>query len=159
MREIPTWNNDDYETAIEEYPGYIGHTLDRDLFVGNKCLTPLEEIPWWDYLNALVELDSPREIQILFCDEKVTVEIYDNYEVAYFLDYVPGIKVLRDAGNPDAGPGAGSAGFVFFLEDNASAEGVAENVRRLCAAVKQDCAAALRELEIALAEERQRDPW
>jgi hypothetical protein len=85
----------------------------------------------------------------------VKLEIYDNYEVAYFLDYVPGIKVLRDSGNPDAGPGAGSAGFVFFLEDNVSGQGVAEDVRQLCTAVKQDSAAALREFEVLLAEEQQ----
>src|SRR3712207_8433846 len=28
--EMKTLNNDDYETPVEEYPGYIGHSWDHD---------------------------------------------------------------------------------------------------------------------------------
>jgi hypothetical protein len=42
---METWDNDDHETPIEEYPGYLGHTMDYDFFPGTE-LEPLEDIAY-----------------------------------------------------------------------------------------------------------------
>jgi hypothetical protein len=54
-------DNDDYETPIEEWPGYLGHTWDQELFSGPE-LRELAQFDW-DTYRELAPTDV-REIAL-----------------------------------------------------------------------------------------------
>jgi hypothetical protein len=132
---METWDNDDYETPIEEYPGYLGHTWDGELYVGPH-LTMLSEFDWSSYMD-LLDGEGGRSIKISLPSGTTIIEIEAYDDPALIVDQLPSIKVLRDAGNPDGGPASG-AGYIFFLAEDSSLEILASEISALVENLKTD---------------------
>jgi hypothetical protein len=51
--------SDDYETPVEEFPGYVGHTWDGEFFPGPE-LEALSSFDWDAYRELIDETNRPR---------------------------------------------------------------------------------------------------
>ena len=131
------WDNDDYETAIEEYPGYLGSTWDGELAPGPH-LAGIGEFDWLTYME-LVEGEGSHVIHVELTSGSLDIEFEAYDDLAFILDYLPSINVLRDTGNPDGGPASGS-GYVFFLADGATIKGLEAEISALIDVLKTDFA-------------------
>lgn len=57
------WDNDDYETAIEEYPGYLGSTWDGELAPGPH-LAGIGAAGWITEFFMATDLDIYRTAKL-----------------------------------------------------------------------------------------------
>lgn len=123
------FNNDDYETPIEEYPGYIGYSWDRN-FVPGPELTALKDFDWRTYSQRIDEAGGSRTIKVPLENEvlALTFDAYD--DIANLLDQLPAVEVYKDDGPPNQGP-AGGSGFVFVLKDDATLKELSEQIAAL----------------------------
>jgi hypothetical protein len=123
------FDNADYETPIEEYPGYIGYSWDG-AFIPGPELTVLQNFDWSTYSERVDEAGGSRTIKVALEGEvlNLTYEAYD--DPAYLLDQLPAVEVYKDDGPPDQGP-AGGSGFVFVLKDDYTLEELSKQIAAL----------------------------
>ena len=62
---MEVWDNDDYETPIENYPGYIGCYFDGS-FQPQGELEPLEGFDFGHYAELLEDFCQERRIPVAF---------------------------------------------------------------------------------------------
>jgi hypothetical protein len=104
----------DDDTAIEEYPGYLGHIWDYDFFPGPE-LQILSGFLWVEYQELLEDLS--REIEVSVDDTKVAVKLHCfGAGLAAALDQLPPFDVTHDDGSSYNHP-CGGSGYVIFLAD------------------------------------------
>jgi hypothetical protein len=126
---VKPFDNDDYETPIEEYPGYIGYSWDRN-FVPGPELIALQDFDWNTYSEWIDEAGGSRTIKVALEGEVLTLT-FDRYDdIAHLLDQLPAVEVYKDDGPPDQGP-AGGSGFVFVLKDDATLKELSEQITAL----------------------------
>src|SRR4051794_28294038 len=106
------FDNEDYETPIEYYPGFIGYTWDGEFFPG-EALTALSSFDWNGYSELVEEAGGSRQITVHLPRGPLTIKFEAYDDIAYMLDQFPSVKVYRDNGPPDAGPASG-AGYIFL---------------------------------------------
>ena len=134
---IENWDNDDYERPFEEYPAGLGYTWDGELQLGPH-LAPLDKFDWSGYMD-LVEIEVNPGVRVELASGHVDIKFEYGDDLAIFLDYLPSVTVFRDTGNPDGGPASG-AGYVFFLAEDATLEGLEVEIRALLDALNADLA-------------------
>ena len=126
---MKTFQTDDYETAIEEYPGILGYTWDGELFVIDPALSPLQEVDFDEFYEKIDdEQNHQLKLNTASVSTKLNVEPFAG--IAFLLDQIESIDVFQDPGPPDAGPASG-AGFIFFINDNHSYDVVVDSVQSL----------------------------
>jgi hypothetical protein len=130
----------DQGTPIEEYPGFVGYTWDGEFYPGDE-LKVLKDFDWRTYHELLEEYDQPRRLILRSLPQPIECEIQPYADLAYLLDQVPSVRVMRDDGPPDAGPASGS-GYVFFIADGVSVQQLGQEIASLRHALDAD----LREL-------------
>jgi len=113
MRQIEAM---DYEVPIEEYPGYLGCEIEREVsFIRELAFL---EGAWMDFQSAYLSGGmEPTTIKVTGADVGVThilVNEENCWVLAQLLDQIPGFEVLIDDGPSDASPAAGRT-FVFAL--------------------------------------------
>jgi len=82
---MKTWDNDDHETPIEAFPGYLGHTMDYDFFPGTE-LEPLENIDLTKYNELVDEHGGERRLNITLPSDKTTILFHAYDSIAHILD-------------------------------------------------------------------------
>ena len=130
------WDNDDYETAIEEYPGYLGLTWDGEFSLGPE-MSSLSNFDWGTYWELVEESDGPRQLHVDLRPGSIEIKFEAYDDLAVILDFLPSLTVYRDNGPPDAGPASGT-GYIFFLADNANLDDLVESVTALAKALEND---------------------
>ncbi len=130
-------DSEDYETAIEEWPGYLGHSWDGELFLGPE-LQRLSQFDWSAYEE--LEPGDERELLVHLGDGSKMLKLDAFLNVALLLDGLPSVEVTKDNGPPNAGPGSGG-GYIFCLAENASLERLRADVGALIAALEADAKA------------------
>ncbi len=102
----------DYETPVEETPGYIGHQFD-EFIVFDEGLKPLEGFDFRQYAGLADELDAlQRQLEIDFGDGPKVIS-FDAYAIHEIVASIPSVDAIYDC-PPDQGP-AGGAGHVFVF--------------------------------------------
>jgi hypothetical protein len=135
---METWDNDDHETPIETYPGYLGHTMDHDFFPGTE-LEPLENIDLTKYNELVDEHGGERQLNIALPSGKTTI-LFNAYDsIAHILDQLPTVKVCHDAHASSLGP-ASAAIYVFFIADGVTETDLEASIASLTTALKSDFA-------------------
>ena len=120
--------SDDYETPIEELPGYLGYTWDGEFVTGSE-LQCVKDFDWGSFAELLEEAgDLTLAVEISGADVPVIVRPYG--DLAFILDQLPTITVFRDLGPPDAGPASGS-GYIFTMKDGVSTSAVVDSAAAL----------------------------
>ena len=104
---METLVSDDYETPVEEFPGYVGHTWDGEFFPGPE-LEALSSFDWDAYRELIDETNRPRQLGMALAGGTLEVSINAYDGIASLLDQCPSVEVWLDAGPPDAGPASGS---------------------------------------------------
>ena len=99
----------DYESAVEEWPGYLGHVWDGEMFLGPE-LHKLGEFDWSAYYELAP--GDVREILVHLSDGSKRLKLDAFLNVALLLDELPSVEVTKDNGPPNAGPGSGG-GYIF----------------------------------------------
>ena len=127
-------DNDDYETPIEEWPGYLGHTWDQELFAGPE-LRELAQFDW-DAYRELAPTDV-REIALDLASGRKVIKFDVYSDIAELLDALPSIDVTHDSGPDDAGPASGS-GYIFCLANGSGLKALGSDISALVAALKSD---------------------
>jgi hypothetical protein len=134
------WEHDDYETPIENYPGYLGLCLEGT-FMPDVDLKELEGFDFRHYARLLEDFGQDRTIHVAFgaTTHTIVFEWWSYPSVTEILDKLPTVKVLSDNGPPNAGPGCGGA-VVFFQAEGTSNEDLAESISALRRALDADLA-------------------
>lgn len=107
-------NNEDYDydTPVEETPGYLGHRFD-EFIVFDEVLRPLEGFDFPEYASLADELDAlQRRLEIDFGDGP-TVISFDAYAIHEIVASIPSVDAIYDC-PPDQGP-AGGSGHIFVF--------------------------------------------
>ena len=135
---IRPFPSDDYETPIEEYPGYLAVEWDEsDLLTDTPELLEFWREMWCAYSEILVDEDLERDIVVQLPSGPTQVHISADTKLAPVLDQLPNFDVYFDSGPDDAGPASGS-GYVICLGDGASMEDVKRAIAALADAVCAD---------------------
>jgi hypothetical protein len=104
----------DYETPVEETPGYLGHLYD-EFIVFDEGLKPLEGFDFRRYAGLADELDAlNRQLEINFGDGPKVIS-FDAYSIHEIVASIPFVDAIYDC-PPDQGPAAG-AGHIFVIDD------------------------------------------
>jgi len=135
-KALELFETDDYETPIEEYPGFLGYTWDGQFFPGPELKT-MEEFDWQGYWELFDDDETPREINILGLSQPAICTISAYSDLAYLFDQMKSIKVMRDEGPVDCGPASGS-GYVFFIADDFNVEQLRREITALREALEAD---------------------
>jgi hypothetical protein len=129
MHRINDWN---YETPIDEYPGFLGYELDGMV----TMVDALQHLAttWVHFQVGYKATDQePVEISVRSRNMSyaVTIDADNHWSFANILDQIPAFEVLIDDGPPDAGPAAGRT-YVFVMGAGwsyADVKGIAEGLR------------------------------
>ena len=135
---------DDYETPIEEFPGYLGMEWDREFRPGPE-LVGLDTELWKTYIGMLVEENFSRTLTLHLPTGIIKVSVNPHEWLAHVLDQLPAFNVYVDRDPPDAGPAAG-IGYIFTLAGESSIDDVRVMIRALSEAIRRD----LREIKPGL---------
>jgi hypothetical protein len=135
---METWDNDDHETPIEEFPGYLGHTMDYDFFPGTE-LESLENIDLKKYGELVDEHGGERRLNIDLRSGKSTILFHAYDSIVDILDQLPTVKVSYDAHASGLGP-ASAAIYVFFIADGVGITELEASIAALTTALKSDFA-------------------
>jgi hypothetical protein len=127
-------DSDDHETPIEDYPGFIGMTMDYD-FLPKEQLRWLNNINWHRYTNLREWAPDDHTIEVVFRKGPRRIRSSLNDSVVELLDQVPRVKVLHDPGCYS--PGSATI-YVFCIADDASQEELEHDVVALEAALQSD---------------------
>jgi hypothetical protein len=131
------WESDDYDTQLEDTPGYLGMSWDGEFFPGPE-LKPLAGFDWSTYCELAQYADAARSLTVELRSGPVTVEFGSSDNVAYLLDVLPSLCVYRDLG-PSDGFAAGS-GYIFLLGEGATLKDLEADLGALIAALEEDLA-------------------
>jgi hypothetical protein len=107
------WDNDDYETPIEEYTGYLGLTFDGT-FSAETPLQPLTSIDLRKYSELVDEHGGERRLNIALPSGKIAILFRAYDSIAHILDQLPTVKGYLDNGPPNAGPASGGTCVFFY---------------------------------------------
>jgi hypothetical protein len=124
----------DYETPVEEWPGYIGMSWDGQLSLEPE-LQKLDEFDWDAYRDLAPTEERELSVHLRTGARRIKWDI--NSDIALLLDELPSIDVTMDSGPEDAGPASGS-GYIFCLANNTSPEDLDSDVSALLAALNAD---------------------
>lgn len=104
----------DYETPVEETPGYLGHLWD-EFIVFDEGLKPLEGFDFRRYAGLADEVDAlNRKFEIDFGDGPKVIS-FDAYSIHEIVGSIPFVDAIYDC-PPDQGPAAG-AGHIFVIDE------------------------------------------
>jgi hypothetical protein len=135
IRPLPT---DDYETAIEEYPGYLALELDEcDLSTDTPELLDFWRGIWSAYSETLVDEYLERDLIVHLPSGPSSVHITADTKLAPVLDQLPTFDVYFASGPVDAGPASGG-GYVICLAHKASMADVKSTIAALAVAIRAD---------------------
>jgi hypothetical protein len=132
------WDNDDYETPIEDYPGYLGLSCDGTFLCGTE-LKPLES-DFSEYSELVDESGGERRLSIALPSGDVAISFSAYDDIAETLDQLPTVRVNLHNDPAGAGP-ASSVVYSFFIEDGVSQTELEPGVAALVAALKSDLTA------------------
>jgi hypothetical protein len=132
------WDNDDYETPIEDYPGYRGLTYDGT-FLAETALQPLTTIDLTKYSELVDEHGGERRLNVALPSGEVSILFRAYDSIAEILDQLRTVKVYLDNGPPDAGPASGDSCF-FFIADGVTETELEASIAALTAILKSDLA-------------------
>ena len=112
-------DDDDYETPVEETPGYVGHIFDD--FIGfDEGLQPLEGFNFSLYGMMADELDCPdRQLEVDFGDGSTSIS-FEAFSLNEIVGSIPSVDAIYDC-PPNQGP-AGGSGYIFVLRDGCTVE-------------------------------------
>jgi hypothetical protein len=128
----------DYETPVEETPGYLGHLFD-EFIVFDEGLKPLAGFDFRRYAGLADELDAlNRQLAIDFGDGPRVVS-FDAYSIHEIVASIPFVDAIYDC-PPDQGPAAG-AGHIFLLNGEWPIDAVTDAAIALRAALDADFSA------------------
>lgn len=107
----------DYDTPIEETPGYLGHIFDGFLSFsdGLKALDGFDFSLYGIMADELGQLD--RQVEVQFDPGPVQLN-FDAYSVSEIVGAIPLVAAVYDC-PPGQGPASGS-GYIFVLNDGAT---------------------------------------
>ena len=145
---IRPFPSDNYETPIEEYPGYLAVEWEEsDLLTDTPELLEFWREMWCAYSEILVDEDLERDIVVQLPRGPTPIHIEAGAKLAHVLDQLPVFDVTFAGGPDDAGPASGS-GYVICLADGASMEDVKTAIAAIADAIRADDKAVRNELEI-----------
>ena len=127
-------DSDDHETPIENYPGFIGMTMDYD-FLPQEQLRCLNNINWHRYTDLREWAQNDHTVEVVFRKGPRRIRSPLGYPVVELLDQVPSVKVLHDPGCYS--PGSATI-YVFCIADDASQEELEHDIVALEAALQSD---------------------
>jgi len=133
------WPNDDHETPIEYYPGYLGHTYDRDIWFGPR-LSIFSEFDWWGYLGLVddVVCGSGEKHKLIVELRSGPIEI--NFDASYgpvmIIDHLPCINGYIVNDPPGARPSG--SGHVLILADDTNGQELEKCTAALAKALNDD---------------------
>ena len=130
------WENDDDETPIEEYPGYLGLTFDGS-FQGQSELAPLLGFDFHKYSELVDDHGGERRLTVVLPTGPTTILFNAYDDVAQILDQLPTVTVRIDYGPPNAGPASGGI-CVFFIADGVSKTQLKASIAVLAETLKSD---------------------
>jgi hypothetical protein len=135
MRPFPS---DDYETPIEEYPGFLAVEWDESpLSTDTKELLDFWRETWSVYAETLVDEGLERDLVVHLPIGPIPIHVPADNKLALVLDQLPAFDVYLDRGPPDAAPASGS-GYVIFLADKASMGEVKSTIAAVSEAIHTD---------------------
>jgi len=132
------WDNDDYETPIEEYPGYRGLTYDGT-FLAGTALQTLTTIDLLKYSELVDEHGGDRRLDVALPSGDVSILFRAYDSIAEILDQLPTVKVYLDNGPPDGGPASGGICY-FFIADGVTETEPEASIAALATTIKTDLA-------------------
>jgi hypothetical protein len=132
------WENDDYETPVEQYPGYLGVAWEGTLLAGTE-LQPLTSLDLRRYSELVDERGGERQLNIDLPSSKLTILFRAYDSIADILDQLPSVRVYLDNGPPDGGPASGGT-HVFFLAEQVTETDLEASIAALVTALKSDFA-------------------
>jgi hypothetical protein len=125
----------DYETPVEETPGYLGHLFD-EFIVFDEGLKPLEGFDFRRYAGLADELDAlNRQLEIDFGDGPKVIS-FDAYSIHEIVASIPFVDAIYDC-PPDQGPASG-AGHIFVLNGEQPLDEITGAARALRSALDAD---------------------
>ncbi len=130
------WKPSEEVGDVQQESGYLGLSWDREISAG-PLLRPVKAFPWGEYDELCQMLPSARSLAVAFSKGSHAVRYDADEDIAFLLDQVPTIEVLRDDGPPEPSFGAGG-GYVFFRAKDATSESVQNDIAALLAALRAD---------------------
>jgi hypothetical protein len=106
-------SNYDYETPVQETPGYLGLIWD-DFIEFEEGLKPLENFEFKEYAALAEDVDVyERQLDIDFGDGSKVIS-FNAYSIHEIVASIPFVAANYDC-PPDQGPASGS-GYIFILD-------------------------------------------
>jgi hypothetical protein len=128
----------DYETPVEEIPGYVGLIFDGFLEL-SEGLLPLKGFDFDLYGIMADELDElTRHLEIDF-GSGITLVSFEARAVNEIVSSIPSVDAIYDC-PPNQGPGSGS-GYIFLMADGFTIEETTKAAAILRTAIDADFAA------------------
>jgi hypothetical protein len=93
------WENEDRETPIENYPGYLGLTWDGT-FLAQIELRPLQDFDIMKYSDLVDEHGGERRLDVSLPSGPIKISFNAYDDIAHILDQLPTVKVYLDNGRP-----------------------------------------------------------
>jgi hypothetical protein len=132
------WQDGENVADRMERPDYLGMVWDGQPSFNKPGLKPLAVFPWFEY-QELADIDGgERFLSVPFPvggEREVRYELYA--DVAFVLEQIPGIEVVRDDGPPNPSPGSGS-GHDVYLSKGSKVKDVTANVTALLSVLQSD---------------------
>jgi len=132
------WQDGENVADRMERPDYLGMVWDGQPSFNKPGLKPLAVFPWFEY-QELADIDGgERFLSVPFPvggEREVRYEPYA--DVAFILEQIPGIEVVRDDGPPNPSPGSGS-GYDVYLSKGSKVKDVTANVTALLSVLQSD---------------------
>jgi hypothetical protein len=132
---VELWDNDDRETPMEDYPGYLGYSYDGD-FHAETELAPLSDFDFRKYSELVDECGGERRLNVVLPSGPITILFNAYDDIANILDQLPTVNVRLD-NSPDDSPASGSL-CVFFIADGVSETELTVSVSALAETLKSD---------------------
>jgi hypothetical protein len=104
---MEVWQNDNDETPIEEYPGYLGLTCDGT-FLAGKELQPLKGFDLLRYSELVDEHGGTRHLKLTLPTGSTTIVFKAYDDIEHILDQLPTVEVHLDDGSSQAHPASSS---------------------------------------------------
>lgn len=134
----------DYETPVEETPGYLGHLWD-EFIVFDEGLKPLEGFDFRRYGGLADEVNAlNRKLEIDFGDGPKVIS-FDAYSIHEIVGSIPFVDAIYDC-PPDQGPASG-AGHIFVLNGEQPLDDITGAARVLRSALDTDFSALERQFD------------
>jgi hypothetical protein len=126
--------DDALRQPIETYPGYLGHCMDNDFFLGPE-LKPLLAFDFQKY-GELV--DGERQLGFVVPSGKVSLSFTEGDDIVGILDQLPTVDVFRDE-SPNKGM-ASAVIWIFFVAEGVGKPELEISIAALVKALQSDFA-------------------